>query len=81
MTITLELTKLTLEKDTKEITLCVGDPIVYYGISYRSFNTPLYGEINKDKFGYYIKWDDGTEDTRIDGSKYSNNILKYCGWI
>ena len=64
--------------ETKEIKK--GIRILYYGNGAKWINTPSHGEIGEDENGFFIVWEDFDTNTPLDGSQYSNDILKMCGF-
>jgi len=65
--------------ETKE--LKEGDELHYYYENNRNVDNPSEGVIKKDSKGLYISWEDTQTETRLDGSKHAENILKNCGWV
>lgn len=78
---TIKLTTITVVRRSEERQLTEGIEIAYYGNKNENFENPWIGETKKDEGGFYIKWDDGSDDTRIDGSVDSIRVLKNCGFF
>lgn len=65
----------TISKEIKE-----GMKIHYYGNGDEWIENPSEGIIEKDDNGLYIKWNDTSEDTRLEDNDHTNSVLKNCGW-
>lgn len=78
----LALTKRWVVQHRKTETLEIkdGQEVEYYGVKNRSINNPMIGTINSDENGFFIEWEDGASDTRIDGSDFSKEVLENCGF-
>jgi len=81
------LTELTLTRmwrtyhndiETKELE--EGLVLEYYDAMNQLIDDPHIGTIRKNEEHFYIEWKDGAEDTILNGSDLSTEILRNCGW-
>ena len=78
----LTLTTRWVERHTNEYTgkLEVGKEIEYYGSKNQLIDSPIGGTIIEVDSKLFIEWDDGEENTELDGSDHMKDILDNCGW-
>lgn len=79
----LNLTKRWITHHQQEVTkeIYEGLEVEFYFPSDKSqIENPGYGKIQKDEDGFFIEWEDIGSTTRLDGSEYTEDILKDCGF-
>jgi len=65
---------------TNEFELKEGLEIEFYHKNNERIINPSTGTVFKDDNGFYIKWNDFNEDTRLNGDSHCMNVLKNCGY-
>ena len=66
--------------ERKTFNLKEGLEIAYYGVDYVWEEKPRWGEVKLKDGDYLIEWEDGQDETILDNSEQTKEILKYCGF-
>lgn len=66
--------------ERKTFNLKEGLKVAYYGVDYVWEEEPRWGEVKLKDGDYIIKWEDGQDETFLDKSEQTKEILKHCGF-